>query len=84
MKITYVVRDIIYLPGQGLTLSQRDLVTATCRKDYARILIIYTLHLAIMVTEVLPLNIKFKIIYLYKRIRIQKSTLTHSKTLLAL
>lgn len=33
------IEDIIFLPGQGLTQSQRDLVTATCRKDYARILI---------------------------------------------
>lgn len=33
------IGDIIYLPGQGLTLSQRDLVTTTCKKDYARILI---------------------------------------------
>lgn len=33
------IGDIVYLPGQGLTLSQRDLVTATCKKDYARILI---------------------------------------------
>ena len=33
------IGNIVYLPGQGLTLSQRDLVTATCKKDYARILI---------------------------------------------
>jgi len=33
------LEDIIFLPGQGLTQSQRDLVTTTCKKDYARILI---------------------------------------------
>ncbi len=74
------IEDIIFLPGQGLTQSQRDLVTATCRKDYARILTIYTIHLAIMATEFLHLNLNFKTICLYKQICIQKLILIHSET----
>ncbi|WP_024871221.1 AfsA-related hotdog domain-containing protein [Tolumonas lignilytica] len=33
------IEDVVFLPGQGLTLPQRNLITATCKKDYARILI---------------------------------------------